>query len=273
MSLGNTLGSRYKWALGWFNWGVSNAFFGYSVPMRNKVPLISFSFDDFPRSAVHTAGRILGDRDIKATYYTSLGLMDKEAPVGKIFSREDLGLVVEQGHELGCHTFSHCHSWDTSPSVFENSVIKNRQSLQDLIPGESFQTLSYPISYPRPHTKRRVAKHFLCCRGGGFQTYNIGRVRKTFLHSFFLEKSRDDLNAVRKVIDGNARAGGWLIFSTHDVCENPTQFGCIPSFFERVVDYATASGARIVPVASGWRETVKELEPQLQRQSLSRCFN
>src|SRR5438067_1641036 len=43
--------------------------------MKKGEPLISFTFDDFPRSALKTAGRILEEHGIFGTYYGSLGLM------------------------------------------------------------------------------------------------------------------------------------------------------------------------------------------------------
>src|SRR5215467_13118935 len=129
-----------------------------------QTPFISFSFDDFPRSALLTGGAILNSYGLSGTYYASLGLMGSEAPTGSIFRREDLNALLEQGHELGCHTYSHCHAWDTRPTVFEHSVIENQRALSKLIPGATFKTLSYPISVPRAGTKRRMAKHFVCCR-------------------------------------------------------------------------------------------------------------
>ena len=214
--------------------------------MRNEVPLISFTFDDFPRSALHTGGAILKGQDLRATYYASLGLMGREAPVGTIFSADDLQLVVSEGHELGSHTFSHCHAWQTRPSEFEKSIIDNQSALSRFLPEARFATLSYPISQPRPLTKRRAARHFACCRGGG-QTFNAGIIDLNYLRAFFLEKSKD-ITSVSEMIDRNIEARGWLIFATHDVSEQPTRFGCTPNFFEDVVRLALRSGARILPV-------------------------
>ena len=63
-----------------------------------------------------------------------------------------------------------------------------------------------------------------------------------------MEKSRDNPEAVKSLIDQNAHARGWLIFATHDVCEDPSPFGCTPDFFEQVVQWSGESGARILPV-------------------------
>jgi hypothetical protein len=131
--------------------------------------------------------------------------------------------------------------------VFEDAIIENQQALKNLIPGASFKTLSYPISVPRARTKRRASKYFACCRCGG-QTFNIGKTDLNYLSAYFLEQSRDNPEAIKRLIDQNCRAGGWLIFATHDICKDPTRWGCTPDLFEAIVRYSVNSGARILPV-------------------------
>jgi peptidoglycan/xylan/chitin deacetylase (PgdA/CDA1 family) len=211
-------------------------------------PVISFTFDDFPRSALVVGGAILKGFGLTGTYYASLGLMDQMAPTGRIFSPRDLQLLIEQGHELGCHTYAHCHSWDTQPSTYAESILRNRDALSEIVPGATFKSFSYPICPPRPRTKSRVASLFGCSRGGG-QTFNAGTADLNQLSAFFLEKSRDRIEVVRDLIGRNRDARGWLILATHDVSDNPTPFGCTPAFCEGVVRHAMSSGARILPVA------------------------
>lgn len=217
------------------------------LDVRPKRPLISFTFDDFPKSALWTGGRILEDAGLAGTYYVSLGLLGQDSPNGNIADSTDLPRLIGQGHELGCHTFSHCDSWETEPAVFERSIIKNRQALDHFLPGSEFKTFSYPISLPRRATKSRVAKYFLCSRAGG-QTFNSGTTDLNQLSAYFLEKSVHRIQDVKDVIDLNRRAHGWLIFATHDISDNPSPFGCTPDFFAQVVRYAVDSDATILPV-------------------------
>jgi len=177
-----------------------------------------------------------------------LGLMGTEAPTGAIFVRDDIKELLEQGHELGCHTFAHCHSWETSPRIFEQSIIKNMRALAEIVPGAAFRSFSYPMTGPRPGVKRTASRHFPCCRSGG-QTFNVGTTDLGLLKSFFLEHSRNNPGFVRRVIEENSRACGWLVFTTHDVDETPTRYGCTPSFFEEIVKYSLDSRAKIMPVA------------------------
>jgi peptidoglycan/xylan/chitin deacetylase (PgdA/CDA1 family) len=217
--------------------------------IRLEVPIVSFTFDDFPRSALLTGGAILSDRGHAGTYYVSLGLMGTTAPTGKMFVREDLENLVQQNHELACHTFDHCHSWNTEPVEFEKSILRNQKTVEKLLPGTCFRNLSYPISHPRPDTKKRTGRHYDCARGGG-QTFNTGVTDLNYLKAFFIEQSRDNFASIQQTIDNNARAKGWLIFATHDVCDSPTRFGCTPQLFERVVYQSAKSGAAILSVQS-----------------------
>jgi peptidoglycan/xylan/chitin deacetylase (PgdA/CDA1 family) len=178
--------------------------------------------------------------------------MKQITPTGEIFHPEDLRRLTEHGHELGCHTFGHCAAWETSPAAFEASVVHNADALRQLIPGAEFHTHSYPITNPRPDTKRRCARHFACCRGGG-QTFNASSVDLNYLSAFFLEQSRDRPDAIKEAIRLNRVAGGWLILATHDVCDQPTQFGCSPDLFEDIVGHAVKSGAKILPVYRAWQ--------------------
>lgn len=239
----------------------TRALFRRQLAVRTALPLISFTFDDFPRTAFLEAGSILRRYGVLGTYYASLGLMGKQSHLGPMFEAEDLKELIHLGHELGCHTFGHCHSWNTPPDVYERAILENQQALTEVLPGASFQTFAYPHSAPRLAVKKVAGRYFRCCRGGGLkagryihrhaaggQTFNWGVTDLNYLSAVFLERSRDNPEAVKSLIDQNARARGWLIFATHDVCADPSPFGCTPDFFEQVVQWSLESGARILPV-------------------------
>jgi Polysaccharide deacetylase len=230
------------------------------VFVRPALPIVSFSFDDFPRSALHDGGAVLENYRIRGTYYVALGLMNQQTPAGKAFTRKDLETVIEKGHELGCHTFRHSHAWETPPSEFEESILENRRALEGMIPGAAFKSLSYPIAWPRPGTKRRAARFFSCCRGGG-GAFNAGPCDASNLNACFLEKNADKPDALKRLVDKTCRASGWLIFATHDVCGRPTKFGCSSQFFEDLVAHTVSSGAKILPVGEAWIEILRGREP------------
>lgn len=218
------------------------------VEIKTPTPLISFSFDDAPQTAFINGGGILKSHGVRATFFVSFGLLGSKSPSGTIAFRDDLCCAVEDGHELGCHTFDHKDSWKTKSKMFEQSIIKNRLELKKFFPETVFTTFAYPFCEPRPAIKHRVGKIFKCCRGGG-QTFNFGITDLNLLKAFFLDKRiGDTLDTVKKLIDLNSDKKGWLIFVTHDVDDNPSQFGCTKQFFKNVVAYAASSGAVLLPV-------------------------
>jgi peptidoglycan/xylan/chitin deacetylase (PgdA/CDA1 family) len=230
-------------------------------PMQSDRPLISFTFDDFPKSAWIVAGEILREYNLRATYYISLGLMGGEVPAGQVFEAEDLAELVADGHELGCHTYAHCPSWETPSKIFEQEIIKNAQALKRLFPRMLFQSLSWPISCPRPQTKRLAAKYFAGCRGGG-QNFNIGTMDLNYLQAFFIEQSRQNPDLIMDVIQRNSAARGWLILATHDVGQQPSRLGCTTALLRNIVQRAIDSGAEIVPVGQALHRLGVSLAPK-----------
>jgi peptidoglycan/xylan/chitin deacetylase (PgdA/CDA1 family) len=226
----------------------SDLMFRRPLKMRNTRPFVSFTFDDFPKNALYCGGAILERYGARGTYYASFGLTGSIAPTGEIFRDEDVAPLLERGHEIGCHTFQHCDSWDTDAASYDAALERNRQALARVAPGVTMRSFGYPLTTPSPSNKKAAGARFASCRGGG-QSFNAGELDCSLLKSFFLEKSVHDPAAVQRLIADNAAANGWLIFSTHDVAEHPTRFGCTPQFFEQVVSWSRDSGADIAVVA------------------------
>lgn len=218
------------------------------IYLQNSRPYISFTFDDFPVSALRIGGTILKDFGLLGTYYASFGLMGTKAPTGEIFTSEDIVELLANGHELGCHTFDHAHAWNTNSNAFVESIIKNNNALNKLLPGSTFRSFSYPISVPRPSIKRKMPVHFQSCRCGG-QAFNSSLTDLNYLKAFFLEKARDRPDFIKNIVDKNCIDKGWLIFATHDVCDKPTEYGCSPSFFSDIVSYCKSTESLILPVS------------------------
>jgi len=241
----------YARGRGYYHRKANSWLFRRPFSVNSDTPLISFTFDDFPRSALLSGGAILNEFGVAGTYYAALGLMGQDSPVGPIFVREDLRTLVDHGHEVGCHTFGHLNAGTTRPAAFERSILQNRQALAECLPGALFSTFAYPLLPPRPENKRRTGRHFLACRCGN-QEINHGVVDLNYLSAFFIEKSTRE--GIKNIIERNRAMRGWLILATHDVAKNPSPWGCTPELFEQVVADAVGSGARILTVVQALRE-------------------
>ena len=247
------MNSFYMRAVWKYRRTVSKYLYCRMLKLRTTSPIISFSFDDAPRTAFTTGSQILNRYGAPATFYVSLGKLGSDSPSGPLASFEDLINAVKEGHELGCHTFDHKHSWETKTEIFVQSVQKNHQVLSSIIPEAEFLSLAYPICDPKPTIKREMGKIFCCCRGGD-QTFNIGETDLNLLNAFFLDiRIGDSVDRVKQLIDENAKAKGWLIFVTHDVRDNPSKYGCSSTFLEQTVKHAAKSGSLLLPVGKACR--------------------
>jgi len=177
-----------------------------------------------------------------------LALMDSVYEIGAAFSRADLEDLISGGHEIGSHTFAHLDAWATAADLFEASLRQNQRRLDELHPGQVFRTFSYPLNTPRPPIKKAAGALHACCRGGG-QTYNAGTIDLNLLSSYFIDaRNRGDLDAMKRIVDASCASGGWLIFSTHDIDDHPSPYGCTPGVFADLVKYASGAGPVILPV-------------------------
>lgn len=218
------------------------------VSIQTPVPIISFTFDDAPRTAFTAGGYILESFGARATFFVSLGLLGTTTEVGLIANLSDLSRAIMTGHELGCHTFDHFDTWEVPARQFVRSVLENGQVLSRILPGTNFKTFSYPKNEPNPSIKFYLEKHFACCRGGG-QTSNVGKADLNLLKAFFLDRrNMANINEIKQLINYNTSYRGWLIFATHDIADNPSPYGCTPQFFDEVVKYAAHSGSLLLTV-------------------------
>jgi peptidoglycan/xylan/chitin deacetylase (PgdA/CDA1 family) len=209
---------------------------------------VSFTFDDFPVSALSEGGRILAENGVRGTYFVSLGLLGQPSPSGPIATVDHLHTAVKDGHELGCHTHDHLDGTQTTPEEFTRSIEANRAALTRHALGVEFDVFAYPLNGPALSVKRAVSPHFVACRGGG-QTFNRDGMDLNLLKAHFLDRRQSpDFDAVARMIEMNAAAGGWLIFATHDIAPKPSVYGCDLKYFESTVRRAVSSGANILPM-------------------------
>jgi len=220
------------------------------IDCRPRRPLVSFSFDDFPRSAWLTAGPILAEHNLRATYYATLGLAGESNSGGELFTLDDLRAVADAGHELGCHTFGHEDSLAVSPAAYEAALERNRERLGELFPDRTWQTFAYPFGRATPATKRLVEARFLGARGIR-PGINAGRADANYLRANSIYSGLDPVARCEALVRENVARRGWLIFYTHDVRGAPSNFGCTPTVFAAVVRAAAAADCDVVTVAEG----------------------
>lgn len=215
---------------------------------RLKRPLASFTFDDFPRTAVTNGARLLVRSGYRGTFY-ALGIFEGRTIDGlEYYRREDLAALVRDGHEIGCHTFDHLRLPDTRSDAVRATVLRNRDFVREAV-GDDYEMASfaYPygaVSLPR---KWQMQRKFPICRSIEPRV-NAGRVDFAQLGSIGLESRALDLDHVARMLDEALARTGWVIFHTHDVSAAPSMFGCPLDAFERVVAMVAERGIDVLPV-------------------------
>jgi peptidoglycan/xylan/chitin deacetylase (PgdA/CDA1 family) len=227
---------------------VLSAFFRRTVPIGDHGPIVSFSFDDFPRSAFAVGGEILKRFGARGTYYAAMDLMDRTNDLGKQFHAEDLRLLVEDGHELASHTKSHLSSREVSFAVFQDNVQKGREKIAELMGFEDSGNFAYPYGHVTFLAKRKLGPELLSCRGT-CRGINGPDVDLNLLRANSLYGDLSQLDHACDLISRNQREKGWLIFYTHDIGGQPSKFGCTPELFEAVVAHAVKAG-KIMTIAA-----------------------
>jgi peptidoglycan/xylan/chitin deacetylase (PgdA/CDA1 family) len=218
------------------------------VPLANRGPIVSFCFDDFPRTALTTGGGILRSLGVAGSYYVAVGLMNKVNDLGEQFHREDLDAVLSDGHELASHTFSHISCRSVSAATFLEDVQKGRQAIEELTGRPDSGNFAFPFGDFTLNAKRLVGAAAVSCRST-WKGFNGPSVDLNLLRANSLYGGREECALVRKLILDNERKKSWLIFYSHDVQDTPSRFGCAPALLEFAVSCALQTSTLILTVA------------------------
>ncbi len=201
--------------------------------LANPKLVVSFCFDDFPRTAYTVGGAILKNAGVRGTYYTALGLMNTRNELGDQFTSQDLESLLSDGHEVGCHTFSHISCRRVPFEAFENDVRRGSEAVCE-ITGKETVNFAYPFGHVTITAKRRLGFRMGSSRGiyGGL---NARSADLNLLRANSLYGDVDQFASIDKLLSESARLQGWLIFYTHDVRRRPSPFGCTPELLEKTV--------------------------------------
>jgi peptidoglycan/xylan/chitin deacetylase (PgdA/CDA1 family) len=207
---------------------------------------VSFSFDDFPKSALMTGGAILEKYGLRGTYYVAVGLAGSIGNVGPIAELAVMREAHQRGHELACHTYTHLDCSRARPPDVLAEICRNSDALAELTGGSVPVNFAYPFGRYVGTAKRLVAPRFDSCRGTSdgvnYRRADLADLRGTRVYAPQFNES-----AARRLIDRACKQDGWVIFYTHDVSDSPSRFGCTPRQWESVIAYA-AERAAVLPV-------------------------
>ena len=214
-----------SWTLTAVRRSVRTALFARTVAMRNRRAIVSFTFDDFPRSAVSNGAGLLEDHGARGTFYLTGSYCGRVVDDVAQYGAEDLAALAGARHEIGCHTFTHPRVSTLSATALNREINLNAAFLARHLPGTELRTFAYPFGDVSFAATMRLQSRFAGCRsiqpGLKVGIADLGRLRAVRLYDRVLGPE-DVSDMIKQAVTRTA----WLIFYTHDVAQTPSSFGC-----------------------------------------------
>jgi peptidoglycan/xylan/chitin deacetylase (PgdA/CDA1 family) len=215
------------------------------VPTRE--PIVSFTFDDVPDTALSAGAAILEAHGVRGTFYIAGGLAGRVESDRTLIDPGGCRELATRGHEIGCHTFDHRNLRHMDRSFLTADLGRNQRYLDAVDFRSGRRNFAYPYNSGSAGKRAMLADAFRTCRAGG-EAINRGPTDPTFLRAVEIRQPEAHASGLTYWIDALVANPGWLIFFTHDIASTPTPYGCTAATFERLVRHAVASGCRVLSV-------------------------
>ena len=205
-------------------------------------PVVTFSFDDFPKSALNGAD-IVEKHGGRGGFYACTSLLGQKSPVmGEMFDAAALKELVARGHEIGAHSHSHLDCAKHKLDKVQKDVSENLVALAEAGHAEHVAAFAYPYGETTFAAKRWVSDVFVTGRGI-LPGVNIGEADRSQLRAIELGASAASRRRAVAALKNCIAARGWLIFFTHDVSPSPSAYGVTNELIEELAKTAVDMGA------------------------------
>lgn len=206
-------------------------------------PVFSFTFDDAPRSAATVGRKILEDAGAAGTYYLALGIQADPSDTEPFVSVDEIRSLYAAGHDIECHTYSHINLARTPVHTAAADCEKNRQAISDVTGQQAVAHFAYPFGGVGLKAKHRLGQVYRTMRTVDFGI-NYGMTDMLHLRAVDIFSCQFDRQRISEVIETAQQNNAWTIFYTHEVTDNPSQWGTRSEELDWVVrECAGTSGA------------------------------
>jgi len=114
------------------------------------------------------------------------------------------------------------------------------------------RNFAYPYGELSFSTKRYLEAHFDTCRSI-MPGVNVGIADLGALRTCLLEGNAIDFQGIVEIVAETVRRNGWLIFTSHDVADDPSRFGVTPNLLGFALKPARDAGCDVVTVRDALR--------------------
>jgi peptidoglycan/xylan/chitin deacetylase (PgdA/CDA1 family) len=216
--------------------------------MRNDAPLVSFTFDDVPESAYVNAAPVLDEYGIRGTFYIAGGTCGTMDSFWRVIERDQVRDLYRRGHEIGCHTFSHCAVDQLDARAIDEECQRNLDSIRELCPDIELTNFCYPFGCLSLRSKLQLQKRFDTCRGI-YEGVNSGIVDLGLLKVIELYDRTLTRDKLHHVLRSARRRNGWIVFYVHDVAPRASHMGCSPGLLRTTIDEVRRQGLSCLSIA------------------------
>jgi peptidoglycan/xylan/chitin deacetylase (PgdA/CDA1 family) len=218
--------------------------FSPRIDVRPNRPIASFTFDDIPASAASQGAEILERHGARGTFYVAGSLIQRGEEAGYA-DMAALRRLAENGHELGCHTYSHAGLRNLNGSAAAHDLEENEAFFVQLSQDVKATNFAYPFNKGTLSALPALRSRFRSARGGR-GGINRGRVPAFQLRG--VEIAQPEAPDLADWLADTAEHPGWLIYFTHDVSTRPSPYGARPETLERLVAEAVRRGIEVLTV-------------------------
>jgi peptidoglycan/xylan/chitin deacetylase (PgdA/CDA1 family) len=209
--------------------------------------VVSISFDDVPESAYRKGAHVLEVEGVRGTFFVCLGATEERGE--RLIRAEEVLQLAARGHEIGCHTYTHCDLTRTPVAAYLADAARNRGALGELLGPAVPTTFSYPFGVVSVRAKRGLRTHYEAMRSSR-PGINGPDLDLACLRSISLGRDATLERDVVPWLERLARAPGWAIFYTHGVLERPGEYDVRPELLQGVLEECRRRAIRVRPVGA-----------------------
>ena len=183
-----------------------------AVSQEPRQAVITFTFDDAPKSVATHAFSLLRDNDMLATVYLSTKFMDESGYV----SWADVKAFDSRGWEIGAHTHTHANL----TAIPEVGIMQELETSTKMFKDRGYAPTSFaaPLGELNPIGKKIIQQFYASQRdawgNGGMNALPVQDVYHIKSLPLTDKMTMADINAT---LDRLEQEGGWLVLQFHDV--------------------------------------------------------
>lgn len=219
--------------------------------------IVSFTFDDFPKSAAEYGAEALASEDVPGTYYVCTGMRGHTNVMGEMYDEADLHALSAAGHEIGAHTHSHLDCSRVNAATVRSEIEQNLDGLDAMRQGAAVAHFAWPYGETTRENKGKIGDLVSTARGilPGINGKGSDLMQ---LGAFELTPDQWTTERAANAIERTARKGGWTIIFTHDVRRNPSPFGTTPEALKRLVKLSQDAGLDVLSMSAAYAQIQTE---------------